>query len=502
MTSTFTYEGISASDFARQHNGNVYNTNTNNYTIHQQRADQASASHDKSKAILKAAREGQTQRVNILLQLGAERDYADAQGWTALHHASIGGFEDLVDLLITKHGLDVNAVSSHGTPLCLAALKARSNIVTMLLKHRAAPNATGGLLGSALHAACYSGNGNVVTALLNAGAATETAVTISIPVKSLGLISARGLDLPILANSIEWRVVGCRPLHVATSNSNHDAIEALGKGAANFKATAGLHDATNMFRSATVSTFWFCTTAVCAEALLRNGGDVNWQGQHPGRSALMLAVRRSSDVALVRILIENGALLDAQDGLGNTALHGAASLNRSAQARLLIQSGADSRIRNRSGQTPLEVTRAIAGTPTETAIILAEAESGKEETRDQGDHNQTETLAVDGEEQERSAPSKRSPTREAPPPADAEPRLRRFIVDGLREKGISTLQMEEHRTLIDRTLRGRKNGGLTTYIAIRSVAKEIRRRDAAATAGAPRHRVQNVIVTRDHQAQS
>lgn len=359
MASTFTYEGISAGDYAHQHNGNVYNTITNHYTIHQQRSDQSSGNSEKSKALLKAAKEGQTHRVNLLIQLGADRDYTDPQGWIALQHASLGGFEDLADALITKHGLDVNAVSTHGTPLCLAALKARVNIVEMLLKHRANSNAPGRLLGSALHAACCSGNVSIVSALLDAGAAPEAAMTVAITVGITGLINTRGLDIPALAHSTPWKIAGCRPLHIAISNNNHSVIEILHKRGIDFKAIASAHDPTNVYYSVTISAFWFCTSSVCAEVLMRNGGDVNWEGQRPGRSALVLAVARSSDTALLQVLIRNGALVNAQDAWGNTALHAAATFNRSAQAAALLQSGADLKITSKLGQTPLEVAAAV-----------------------------------------------------------------------------------------------------------------------------------------------
>jgi hypothetical protein len=55
------YTDISADGQARQHNGNVYNTNTNNYTIRQRRSDDTMRESDLNKRFSKAAAEGQTQ---------------------------------------------------------------------------------------------------------------------------------------------------------------------------------------------------------------------------------------------------------------------------------------------------------------------------------------------------------------------------------------------------------------------------------------------------------
>ena len=78
-----------------------------------------------------------------------DQDY----GFTALHHAVLSGFEDTVEELIVA-GADINAVSRNSlSPLSLAALKARSNIVHQLMARRAS------LVSSPLlHMACCSGD--------------------------------------------------------------------------------------------------------------------------------------------------------------------------------------------------------------------------------------------------------------------------------------------------------------------------------------------------------
>ncbi|USW53303.1 Putative ankyrin repeat-containing domain superfamily [Septoria linicola] len=172
MTTTHNHTGATARDNSRQHNGNVYNHNTNHYTIRQRRSDETLREDGRNRELLRAAAEGQTRRVEYLIQAGADRDYSDDRdGFTALHHAALSGFEDTVEVLVSTYGLDVNAPSlEHGTPLCLAALKARVNIVRLLLDARANVNAQGGSLGSPLHAACDAGDSEVARMLLRKGA--------------------------------------------------------------------------------------------------------------------------------------------------------------------------------------------------------------------------------------------------------------------------------------------------------------------------------------------
>ena len=67
-----------------------------------------------------------------------------------------------------------------------------------------------------------------------------------------------------------------------------------------------------------------------------------------------MAVSRGS-VEITELVIEAGADLNAQDKVGNTALHGAALQDRVQAAQVLIQAEADVNISNDKRQTPADL---------------------------------------------------------------------------------------------------------------------------------------------------
>ena len=116
--------------------------------------------------MISAAAEGQTQRLQHLLDCGADVNYFDESGLSALHWAALSGFKDVVEVLVND-GADMNALSDYfGTPLCLAAFKSRIDVVHVLLASRASPTASGQALCSPIHCAAWTGDLAVLKLLL------------------------------------------------------------------------------------------------------------------------------------------------------------------------------------------------------------------------------------------------------------------------------------------------------------------------------------------------
>jgi len=102
--------------------------------------------------------------------------------------------------------------------------------------------------------------------------------------------------------------------------------------------------------------------------LLRNGANINADGpvidRRTGasvrqRSTALVLACESGDLPLVRFLIARHAKLNLTDGDGNTALHQCADEGVVDAAKLLLSHGANPRIRNSFGLTPLDLTERL-----------------------------------------------------------------------------------------------------------------------------------------------
>ncbi len=92
-------------------------------------------------------------------------------------------------------------------------------------------------------------------------------------------------------------------------------------------------------------------------ALIQAGADVNAKDRY-GRTALGIAVERSTTPEIVRVLIQAGADVNAKDGIGWPPLMYAAGLSLSPEiVKLLIDNGAEVNAKNSSGRTPLMLAK-------------------------------------------------------------------------------------------------------------------------------------------------
>lgn len=93
--------------------------------------------------------------------------------------------------------------------------------------------------------------------------------------------------------------------------------------------------------------------AAMVELLIQNGADVNAQGAD-GETPLHVAIGAENE-KIAEVLIKNGADLNAKDRSGRTPLHLATEQSSIKMVELLAKNGADLNAKDRKGRTPLHV---------------------------------------------------------------------------------------------------------------------------------------------------
>lgn len=92
----------------------------------------ASAAIISQKKLIKAAKKGNTAKIEKLLARGADVNARNKSGWTALMHAAVNGHTAIIKALLAA-GADVNAKNKNGgTALMQAARYGHPDIVKLL----------------------------------------------------------------------------------------------------------------------------------------------------------------------------------------------------------------------------------------------------------------------------------------------------------------------------------------------------------------------------------
>ncbi|CAK9111616.1 unnamed protein product [Durusdinium trenchii] len=139
-------------------------------------ADKDAADANGTTALHMAAVFEHLEIMELLLEAGADQDAANADGTTALYIAARGGHVEAVRLLLGA-GARLDATDGE-TPLYIAAQKGHLEVVRLLLEAGADKDAATTNGETALYIAAQNGNLNVVRLLLEAGADKDTATEI------------------------------------------------------------------------------------------------------------------------------------------------------------------------------------------------------------------------------------------------------------------------------------------------------------------------------------
>ena len=362
---------------------------------------------DRSTPLHWAARTGQPHTVGALLDRGADID-ATYQGMTPLHVA-IQMRRDAVVFALIKKGADVNRLDASGispltwsaqcsglevakrllekgakvnvqdrggwTPLMFAASRGREDFVKLLLEHGAEKSTRNKRGQTALDMATRKRRRSIIPLLADAGPFQDL-------MKLVAAGDAAGVEKMVKEDALlvkdkdpTWQTA----LHVAAAKGHLEVARVLMNNGAD-RAVAD-HDGNTPLHNAA----WVGATKI-VRLLLEKGVPLNEQNNlrmTPLNCAVGGVMNHPSREAALR-LIEKGADVRVADKTGATPLHRAAEYGQLEICKRLVEKGADVNARRKSGTTPLHL--AALSKSTEIARLLVEkgakvdAVDGKERT--------------------------------------------------------------------------------------------------------------------------
>ena len=387
-----------------------------------------------------AAANGHTEVARLLLRAGASLTAENDQGQTPFDLATEQGHEELAQIL--KQSLQLSEAVENGdgeqvrrllargayvdarrdyvaTPLHLAVLAGQTHMAQLLIEAGANSNAVYlNLYRTPLMLAAAAGHADMVQLLIDAGAELDareegTRTALLLAVAALDNDAATLEPARLLLRAGADPNIGSRygtPLSHAIRHGATELVDLLIQvgvhvNAADRFGITPLHEAVSPWHGDHEA------AVRIAEALIQAGADVNPPPSTPstfltGGTPLSLAAGRNN-LAMVRLLIEHGADVQARGGLDgplhvaarsgnldiaqaliaagadlharnvnyegdadNAPLHLAIHGGHGDLARLLMEAGADVQARNHAGNTPVQVA-AFAGLPEVIKLLVA-----------------------------------------------------------------------------------------------------------------------------------
>ncbi|XP_050292765.1 ankyrin-3-like isoform X2 [Anthonomus grandis grandis] len=273
-----------------------------------------------------ASKDGHVDIVKELLKRGALVDAATKKGNTALHIASLAGQEEVVKLLV-QQGASVNVQSQNGfTPLYMAAQENHDNVVKFLLANGANQSLSTEDGFTPLAVAMQQGHDKVVTVLLE----NDTRGKVRLPALHIAAkkddVKAAKLLLENEHNPDVTSKSGFTPLHIASHYGNQQI----------------------------------------ANLLIQKGADVNYAAKH--HITPLHVAAKWGKTNMVALLLENGATIDAKTRDGLTPLHCAARSGHEQVVEMLLEKEAPISSKTKNGLAPLHM--AAQGDHVDAARIL------------------------------------------------------------------------------------------------------------------------------------
>jgi ankyrin repeat protein len=308
----------------------------------------------------KAARDGDTNLVKVLITNHADLNAKEKDGRTPLHWAALNGHLEVVNLLLVN-GAAVDAVENDGkTPLHCAAMNDHFEIVKLLLANGAKIDDRERAGITPLHETAIHGQEDITALLLASNA--EVNVKAGNGNTSLHWAAMYGqikVAEVLLANGAEVNPMnnnGQTPLHWAIQNRQTDVADLLRQHgglesgyAAGKPANAPANWNTSAFRGAIQN-----GDVNEVEKLLKDDASlINFKDEQKRTPLILAAMANRGPV--VELLLSHKADIDAEDMFGRTALDWTALVGAKDAAQILTDNKADFNAKAEDGITPLHI---------------------------------------------------------------------------------------------------------------------------------------------------
>ncbi len=300
-----------------------------------------------------AAINGYTEMCELLIDYKADSESKSTGGWTALIFAANKGHVETCRLLI-GNGANIHAISNNAwTALMCAADSGHSDVVTYLLNQGAKVDEANALGQTSLMHAAANGHLKVCELLTNGGADCNAEdngkrVTPLMCASQSGHLGVCELLVKCGAKIDAVSSDNSSSLDYALANNQGEVVKYL------LEQGALLHDEHQDNREVTLLCAAWCGSSETCKKLIDSGVDVNAKGEN-GESALYCAAI-SGELELCKLLIGSGAEINTLDKYNPLCVIIKKSAGEEiylAIVKLLIDSGANINARGINGITPL-----------------------------------------------------------------------------------------------------------------------------------------------------
>ncbi|XP_076087982.1 uncharacterized protein LOC143058366 [Mytilus galloprovincialis] len=292
-----------------------------------------------------ACKGGYKDTVELLIQNNADVNHCGKDGISPLYVACAGGHKDIVELLLQNKAY-VNPCGQ--SPLNVACQEGYKDIVELLLQNNADVNQCDSYRKNPLYAACKEGHKDTVELLLQKNADVNQC---AINGKSPLYVACKGGHTDIvellLQNNADVNQrdrYGQSPLYVACKRGHTDTVELLLQNNADVNQC-------NWYGQSPLYIACKGGHTYIIELLLQNKADVS-QCNKDEESPLYVACK-GGHTDTVELLVQNNADVNQCEGYGESPLYTACKGGHTDTVELLLQNKADVSQCNTKGESPL-----------------------------------------------------------------------------------------------------------------------------------------------------